>query len=1010
MHRTTRWVAGAAQLAVLSVLMSCKDLPTDSAGGGGKTIRNVVGCRVEVATGNTVCEPLSPEGKSLGQASLNVIADAQWMVETQAGAYTRADSTYRFNLRVTNDTESALGTPDGTQATGLKVFLPVRVMGYARQPGNTSDPYGMLIPAIQNTNNTVHARNPDGIASFTAADQPYWHYPQILQPWESTDWKEWQFTVDPGVAYFYFAVSIFTHVPGAQPVASTAPDGWLIPEDSVTPLFEQQNLIIAHPRMSGPYPRNLVLIAFKPEATADEKQAAVDQVGGTVVGGDGAHYYVHVTDGAEPVWLAVDRLSGLPQIEHAVPYVFAVSESYLRPNNGTGWQRADWEVHPDSSRGRNWGPEAMAVPSAWGCETGSSAIKVAVVDPGTDHHGGRVAAIFSNAGDTGNGTAGVMWSSDMFITAGSDSGTVGSVFKQDSVIRNDLRRAIRQRSRVINLSWGTAFVDSATGKKRPAIAGKAADINLANTVRRVWRARMVAYEDGVTPASHPLYVISAGNDAVDALYSGLPQLATDARFKNRVIVVAAHDSTRAGSGRTLSSFSNTGSLVTVAAPGSELHFRTAAGTDWTSQRGTSFAAPHVAGLAGLLFSQVPTRDAETVRSYIIEGATRGGRKAGGYPMANAYESLKRGAEDQGAPLCGNRVWAEGAQVWAQRGSGKEAIGPADAGGDVSDLLTQHGGRAIVYNNTAQQGKALLRQADGTWAVGGIPADWSSKAGGSTLSEISYSHGIDSLVEVTTSLVNNNQWWRSGSQASVPVVLYSAYGSPTTLGTLTIPNVPIPETRMCAERVPNGSCTYTLISGRYWLFRVSFPQAYQPVLITVTGWYSSFKEPEPWRTCTRDPSLECRNVPSELLWTPATVYRLPIKGGTPVKVAELPDPVFWIGQTEVAGSDSLVMGTGRWISEYLFNPDTRSQPRTKNEIPNCAIEYRSLATIQTVGQRIANPNTCYWSSFTEPEDFGGGTFSPIRAPVTPFGGTPPNPREMRIDVGEMLRTAGDSRRR
>lgn len=1010
MHRTRRWAAGAVQLAVLSALASCKDLPTDSVESGGKTIQNLVGCRVEVATGHTQCEPLSPEGRSLGQGSLNVIPDAQWMVETEAGAYTPADSTYRFNLRVFNDTETTLGTTDGTQVSGLKVFLPVRVMGYTGRPaGDTSDPYGILIPPIQNTNNTVHARNPDGISSFTAADQPYWHYPQILQPWESTDWKQWQFTVNPSVRYFYFAVSIFTHAAGEQPVPVSVPDGWSIPEDSVNQLFAPQNLIMVHSRMSGPYPRNLVAIAFKSEATLDEKQAAVDQVGGTVVGGDGAHYYVHVTDGAEPVWLAVDRLSGLPQIEHAVPYVFAVSASYRRPNNGTGWQRADWEVHPDSSRGRNWGPEAMAVPAAWGCETGSSTLKVAVVDPGTNHHGGRVAAIFSNAGETGAGTAGVMWSSDMFITAGSDSGTVGTVFKQDSVIRNDLRRAIQQRSRVINLSWGAAYFDSVTGKPRPANPAIPGDLTRANAFRQFWRARMVAYEDGVAPASHPLYVIAAGNDAVDALYSGLPQLATDSRFRNRVVVVAAHDSTRSGSGRTLSSFSNTGSLVTVAAPGSELHFRTAAGTDWFNQPGTSFAAPHVAGLAGLLFSQVPTRDAAKVRSYIIEGASRGGRTAGGFPMANAYESLKRGAEDNGAPLCGNRVWAEGAQIWAQRGSGKEAIGAAESGGDVSDILTQHGGRVVLYNNTAAQGRALHRQANGTWTLGTVPSDFNGKIGGATWSELAYSHGADSLVGVNTSLVNNNSWWRTGSQADVPVILRSVGNSDALLGRLTIPNVPIPETRVCVERVPNGSCTYTLISGRYWLFRVAFPQAYQPVLITVTGWYSAFKEPEPWRTCTRDPSLECRNAPSELLWTPSTVYRIPIKGGTPVKVTELPDPVLWIGQTEAPGSDSLVMGTGRWISEYLFNPDTRSQPRTRNEIPNCAIEYRSLATIQTVAQRIENPNVCYWSSFTSPEDHGGGTFSPFRGPGTPRESTPSNAREMRIDVGELLRAEGTRRR-
>ncbi|HET7230961.1 MAG TPA: S8 family serine peptidase, partial [Longimicrobium sp.] len=940
-----------------------------------------------MATGNTQCERLTPQGAPMGKAAGNLIPDAQWMLDTQPGAYTRADSTYRISVRLTNDTEGMLGTPDGVQATGLKLFLPVHPMGYTgRQPGDTSDPYGMLVPPIQNTNNTVRARNPDGVGSFTAPGQPFWNYPEMLAPWETSGWKEWKFTVDPNVSYFYFAVSILSYVPGEQPVTSSAPDGWLIPQDSVNQLFAQENLILVHPRASGPYPRNVVLLAFSESASDAEKQAAVDQAGGTVIGGDGAYYFVKVAEGTHPVWTAIDQLSGLPQVEEALPYLYALDESYRRPNNGLQWQRGDWEVHPDSARGFNWGPEAMSAPSAWGCETGSSAVKVSVVDV-EPSHAARVAAIVSNPGDTGSGMAGVMWSSDLTVSDGSGSGT------QDENVRRALRAAIQRRSTVINMSWAAAYYDAANQPRLPVV-GDPSDIAHAETFFKTWRRRIRLYEKGVTPASRPLYVIAAGNNyGIDASYSGVTQLAGDSAFAERVLVVAAHDSTHAGPSWTVPAFSSVGSLVSIAAPGASLNIRTASGTEYTNQQGTSFAAPHVTGLAGLLFSQVPTRTAETVRSYILEGAARGGRTAGGYPIANAYESLKRGAEDGGAPLCGNRVWAFGAQIFARRGPGiSEPIGPADPE-KVGDIIPQHGGRTILYNSTegGGTGKALVLQPDGTWQLGAIPGDFNSQIGGATWSERQYAHfPADSIVQLNTTTVNNNNWWRTGSQLNVPIVLRYLQGgaeSQKQLGLLTVPDLPVAEQRTCVEKTPGGFCTFTQISGRYWLFRVSYPQAYQPVLITVTPLQLETTDSTAWVTCTRDPSLLCRQARTDYIWSATKVYRIPLRGGTPQLVDSLKSTVFWMGQSEAPGSDSLVMAKGDWHIQYWYDPNLRSYitANSRSEVEGCTMQYRSLGAFATVAQEISNTIQCGWASLTTPDNHGGGSFSPLRAPAPPGTG-------------------------
>ncbi len=68
-----------------------------------------------------------------------------------------------------------------------------------------------------------------------------------------------------------------------------------------------------------------------------------------------------------------------------------------------------------------------------------------------------------------------------------------------------------------------------------------------------------------------------------------------------------------------SSFSNFGADLEVVAPGENIYMTTT-GNGYASNSGTSFAAPHVGGLAGLLFSANPTLTNEQVRQIIKDTA------------------------------------------------------------------------------------------------------------------------------------------------------------------------------------------------------------------------------------------------------------------------------------------------------------------------------------------------------------------------------------------------------
>jgi len=230
---------------------------------------------------------------------------------------------WSFDAFLHNLMQQSFGTLNGTTVTGSKVVV--------------TD-----LEATQGSG-TVSIINPDGTGDFTAPNQPYFNYKQIVAPGVNSNAKLWKVSVPNTVTAVNMDILMSTDFPAELNVTATPPDsepGWFRNDSSWS-----------HSNHGGDL-NGVVSLCFKSTATVQDRQLAVAFAGGTIIGGtavsggDGCYFMQAPNSSAAALDTAINRLKSLPQVQ-AVGPTAKLSPGYV-PRHGpsvdnvkliTGFQR-----------------------------------------------------------------------------------------------------------------------------------------------------------------------------------------------------------------------------------------------------------------------------------------------------------------------------------------------------------------------------------------------------------------------------------------------------------------------------------------------------------------------------------------------------------------------------------------------------------------------------------------------------------------------------------------------
>ena len=340
------------------------------------------------------------------------------------------------------------------------------------------------------------------------------------------------------------------------------------------------------------------------------------------------------------------------------------------------WNGSDWDT--DAPEGNNWGLEAVRAPYAWAYLDMLEEVNVGLIDgiPNSSHkdldikvfvtnydaktdysntrqvitkdtnsseHGTHVAGTIGATFGNSEGVTGVMadkgnmyYSTVNTFGSSSSFNNVYNYIKEISVLLDNDVRAInisRNTGRLegfaasMGNSNAAEFIESQAkvagallkriienreknGQKDFVICMSAGNSN--NTTYYVDNSSVYGYSE-----SYSMFSKSVSGGSL-AKYNHFFNLIDDPAVKNRIIVVGSAGLQEGTSPYTYSTFSNVGDRVDIVAPGEYIY--SLSNNGYNTLSGTSMAAPHVTGAAGLAFAANPDLSGPEVKNLICSTA------------------------------------------------------------------------------------------------------------------------------------------------------------------------------------------------------------------------------------------------------------------------------------------------------------------------------------------------------------------------------------------------------